>query len=87
MRNSSLVENLRAENARDSSILPKLWIRPQGRVVEERSVQLRSGTERSRGADRSDNVGMSSDKQGENPCHRKPEDSWARFVLPGLVGP
>ena len=30
---------------------------------------------------------MSSDKAGENPAHRKSEVSWARFVLPGSVGP
>jgi len=30
---------------------------------------------------------MSSDKEGENPSHRKGKVSWARLVLPGLVGP
>jgi len=30
---------------------------------------------------------MSSDKSGENPDRRKAKVSWARFVLPGLVGP
>ena len=30
---------------------------------------------------------MSSDKEGENPSRRKSKDSWARLVLPGLVGP
>jgi hypothetical protein len=56
-------------------------------VVEERSALHRSRTEKSGGACGSDYAGMSSDKQGENPCHQKPEDSWARLVLPGLVGP
>ena len=35
----------------------------------------------------SENAGMSSDKRGENPLHRKGKVSWARLVLPGLVGP
>ena len=35
----------------------------------------------------SENPGMSSDKEGENPSRRKSEVSWARLVLPGLVGP
>ena len=30
---------------------------------------------------------MSSDKEGENPSRRKGKVSWARLVLPGLVGP
>ena len=30
---------------------------------------------------------MSSEKPGGNPGHRKPKDSWGRFVRPGLVGP
>ena len=39
------------------------------------------------GAHGSENVGMSSMKQGEKPCHRKPKVSWAMIVNPGLVGP
>lgn len=35
----------------------------------------------------SENAGMSSDKKGENPFRRKSKVSWARLVLPGLVGP
>ena len=38
-------------------------------------------------AHRSENAGMSSDKRGENPLRRKGKVSWARLVLPGLVGP
>jgi hypothetical protein len=34
----------------------------------------------------SENADMSSDKPGESPGRRKPKVSWARFVLPGLVG-
>jgi hypothetical protein len=35
----------------------------------------RSGTVRSRGLVRSENAGMSSEKEGENPSHRKPKGS------------
>lgn len=35
----------------------------------------RSGTGRIRGLVRSENVGMSSEKTGENPVHRKPKGS------------
>ncbi len=30
---------------------------------------------------------MSSDKEGENPSHRKAKGSWAMVIIPGLVGP
>ena len=36
---------------------------------------------------RSENVGMSNDKAGEKPAHRKTEVSWATIIVPGLVGP
>ena len=39
------------------------------------------------GAHRSENVGMSNDKAGEKPAHRKTEVSWATIIVPGLVGP
>ena len=39
------------------------------------------------GAMRSENVGMSSKKAGENPAHRKSKGSWATQIDPGLVGP
>ena len=42
---------------------------------------------RSTGRSRSENVGTSSDKTGEKPVRRKPEVSWGRLILPGLVGP
>ena len=35
----------------------------------------------------SENAGMSNDKAGENPAHRKSKVSWAMVVIPGLVGP
>ena len=40
-----------------------------------------------RGALRSENVGISSKKTGENPVHRKPKVSRATRIVPGLVGP
>ena len=55
-------------------------------MVGERSVSRRSGTVRSRGGIRSENVGMSNDKTGENPVRRKPKVSWTKVVLPGLGG-
>ncbi len=38
------------------------------------------------GAYRRENLGMSSDKGSENLPRRKSKVSWARLVLPGLVG-
>ena len=46
----------------------------------------RSRTEKDDGALISENADMSSDKPDENSGRRKPKVSWARFVLPGLVG-
>ena len=37
VRNSSLVERLGVDNNRALSILPKLWILPQGKLVGEHS--------------------------------------------------
>ena len=39
-----------------------------------------------RGARTSENADISNDKAGEIPARRKPEVSWAMFVIPGLVG-
>ena len=38
------------------------------------------------GADRKENVGISNDKAGENPAHRKTKDSLAMLINQGLVG-
>jgi hypothetical protein len=46
----------------------------------------RSRTVKEGGALISENADMSSDKPDENSGRRKPKVSWARFVLPGLVG-
>ena len=39
------------------------------------------------GAAGSENAGMSNNKTGENPVHRKSKVSWAMVITPGLVGP
>jgi hypothetical protein len=36
---------------------------------------------------RSDYAGTSNDKTDEKSVRRKPKVSWARLILPGLVGP
>ena len=56
-------------------------------VVEEHSLQRRSRVVRRGGAERRENVGMSSKKAGKNPAHRKPKVSWATQIDPGLVDP
>jgi hypothetical protein len=45
----------------------------------------RSASESGYGRDGSENVGLSSENSGENPLHRNPKDSSARFVHGGLV--
>ena len=54
-----------------------------GGVVGERPAKLRSITVRSYGVGRSENVGISSEKPGENPGRLKSKVSWGRIVLPG----
>ena len=39
------------------------------------------------GGYRRENVGISSNKLGENPGHRKPKVSWAMRINPGLGDP
>jgi len=56
-------------------------------VVAERSVCAEAGRASNRGADRSENVGISSITAGENPARRKPKVSWATQIVPGWVGP
>lgn|GEM_PF-5133839 len=47
-------------------------------AVGERSTQRRRWTERTAGARGSENPGISSEKTGEKPVHRKPKVSWGR---------
>ena len=55
-------------------------------MVGERSVGRRRCPERDAGGIRSENAGMSSEKEGENPSGRKSKVSRGRFVRPGGVG-
>ena len=55
-------------------------------LVGERCLAVESASVRSVGEQTSENADMSSDKPGASPGRRKPKVSWARFVLPGLVG-
>ena len=56
-------------------------------VVEERS-QCAEATDVSHGGVlRSENAGISSKNQGENPWRRKSKVSWATRIAPGLVDP
>ena len=52
-------------------------------AVEERSVSLRRRIERFSGGIGSANADMSSVKQGEKPCRRKPKVSCATFIGAG----
>lgn len=56
------------------------------RLVGERSVGRRRCPVRDAGGIRSENAGMSSEKEGENPSGRKSKVSRGRFVRPGGVG-
>ena len=55
--------------------------------VREHSDRAEAEGVSHRGAFRSENVGISSIKRGENPFHRKPKVSRATRIVPGLVGP
>ena len=46
----------------------------------------RSGLVMVRGVDRKANVGISNDKAGEKPAHRKTQVSFATLIGEGLVG-
>ena len=56
------------------------------RLVGERSVGRGRCSGRDAGGIRSENAGMSSEKEGENPSGRKSKVSRGRFVRPGGVG-
>ena len=68
VRNSSLVERQSVDNKRASSIPPKFWTRKCGRGAFHRR---RSRIVRYGGAYGKANVGISNDKAGEKPAHRK----------------
>ena len=56
-------------------------------MVGEHSDRAEAEGVSHRGAFRSENVGISSTKKGENPFHRKSKVSRATQIVPGLVGP
>src|SRR5437867_4451926 len=87
VRNSSLVECRRADNPTGQSILPKLRMRAQARMVGERR---RCGEARAEARVECRRVRMServTEKWSANLHHRKPEGSAARMIRGGLVGP
>ncbi len=56
-------------------------------MVEELSKFVEAGPVTAGGESRSENVGISNKKSGENPDHRKPKVSWAIIINPGLGDP
>ena len=86
MRNSSLVESICAEDITGLRHEPKPRKRVHARLVGERSVGRGRCPVRAAGGIRSENAGMSSEKEGENPSGRKSKVSRGRFVRPGGVG-
>ena len=50
----------------------------RGAFLHGRSLTGRTGGQAGR-----ENAGMSNEKKGENPFHRKPKGSWATLVDPG----
>jgi hypothetical protein len=58
-----------------------IYVRGRGAFSERRSRMAIEG-----GVLRRENADMSNDKRGEIPLRRKPEVSWAMFIIPGLVG-
>lgn len=56
-------------------------------LVEERCDDSEAESVSSGGVVSSANAGISSEKTGENPVHRKPKVSQGRLVLLSLVGP
>ena len=71
------------DDNRASSILPKLWDRKIGRgaFYVRGSWGVSSG-----GVHRKANVGISNDKRGEKPLHRKTKVSYSMLIRIGLVG-
>ena len=87
MRNSSLVEWVRAENSSGlKHIAEAAGGLRKGVAVGERSIVGRSRTVRTGGRTGSAYADTSSDKAGEKPARRKPKGSWGRLIRPGLVG-
>lgn len=63
------------DNKRALSILPKLWFFCLQKKVGEHSSLRRRCVVRHAGASGKENVGISNDKAGEKPAHRKTKGS------------
>ena len=59
------------DNKRALNGIPKLWISMQIELVGEHSSSGEAGAASDRGAAGKANVGISNDKAGEKPAHRK----------------
>jgi len=59
------------DNKRASSGIPKLWISMKIDLVGEHSMTGEAGAASNCGGNRKANVGISNDKAGEKPAHRK----------------
>jgi hypothetical protein len=71
VRNSSLVERQGIDNKRASSVVPKLEIPPKGESGRGAFSHQRRCVVTHAGEERKANVGISNDKAGEKPAHRK----------------
>jgi hypothetical protein len=84
VRNSSLVEDFRAENVTGLKHTTEAAGLPLYVGVGRGALPVqRSRTVRFCGALGSENAGMSSDNSGENPEHRKPKVSYATLIAVG----
>ena len=59
------------DNKRALNGIPKLWITSNDVLVGEHSAIGEAGAASNRGEGRKANVGISNDKAGEKPAHRK----------------
>ena len=57
------------------------------RAIEHGELSVKPGRKPSGGEIRSENVDMSSDKEGERPSRRKSKGSCAMLISAGLAGP
>ena len=73
------------DNKRASNTLPKPWqnsnVLGRGAFYHQRRCTVRYA-----GEDRKANVGISNDKTGEKPVHRKAKVSYSMLIRVGLVG-
>ena len=75
------------DNNRASSWIPKLWIEFSREFSGRGAFYERgSGVVMRCGGHRKANVGISNDKTGEKPVHRKTKVSYSMLIRIGLVG-